>query len=58
VVQWFVDGKQNFTGPRVDLDAIGEGHVVGIPVEGMDEEGVATGKISGSEGSERGGKGV
>lgn len=21
VVQWFVDGKKNFTGPRVDIDS-------------------------------------
>ncbi|PQE04411.1 GABA permease protein [Rutstroemia sp. NJR-2017a BVV2] len=56
VVQWFVDGKKNFTGPRVDLDAIGEGHVVGIPVEGGEgtyEEG-ATRKVSGSDGSGKG----
>ncbi|PQE30599.1 amino acid permease protein [Rutstroemia sp. NJR-2017a WRK4] len=60
VVQWFVDGKKNFSGPRVDLEGLGEGHVVGIPVEGVDaggayEEGVQ-GKGSGS-GSESG-KGI
>lgn len=32
VVQWYVDGKQNFTGPRIDMDAMQHGEVVGIVV--------------------------
>ena len=30
VVQWFVDGRKNFTGPRVDIDALQNGEVVGM----------------------------
>lgn len=29
-VQWFVDGKKNFHGPKVDLAALQEGEVVTI----------------------------
>ena len=30
IVQWFVDGKKNFTGPRVNLDDLQNGAVVGM----------------------------
>ncbi|PVH70722.1 amino acid transporter-like protein [Cadophora sp. DSE1049] len=30
IVQWFVDGKKNFTGPRVNLDDLQNGTVVGM----------------------------
>jgi choline transport protein len=29
-VQWFVDGRKNFTGPKLDLDAMQSGVVVGM----------------------------
>lgn len=32
-VQWFVDGKKNFKGPRIDIDALQNGEVVGIIAE-------------------------
>ena len=30
VFQWFIDGKKNFTGPRVDIGALQNGEVVGM----------------------------
>jgi choline transport protein len=33
VVQWYVDGKKNFTGPRIDIDALQNGEVVGMEPE-------------------------
>ncbi len=30
VFQWFIDGKRNFTGPRVDIDTLQNGEVVGV----------------------------
>jgi hypothetical protein len=34
VIQWFVDGRKNYTGPQLDLDALKQGEVVGMaPVE-------------------------
>jgi hypothetical protein len=34
VIQWFVDGKKNYTGPQLDIDALKQGEVVGMaPVE-------------------------
>jgi choline transport protein len=29
-VQWFIDGKRNFHGPKIDLAALQEGEVVAI----------------------------
>jgi choline transport protein len=44
VVQWFVDGRKNFTGPRVDIDALQNGEVVGME-PGYSENGSAGGSI-------------
>lgn len=30
VSQWFFDGRKNFSGPRVDIDALQNGEVVGM----------------------------
>ena len=30
IVQWFIDGKKHFTGPRIDVDALQNGEVVGM----------------------------
>jgi choline transport protein len=38
VVQWFVDGKKNFTGPRIDIDALQNGEVVGMEPEVLDNK--------------------
>ena len=40
-IQWFVYGKKNFTGPRVNLDDLAAGNLVvggeaGTPVVGID----------------------
>ena len=32
VVQWFVDGRKNFHGPQIDLDAMQKGRVMGMAV--------------------------
>lgn len=32
-IQWFVDGKKNFSGPKLDLDAMKNGEVVGLAPE-------------------------
>ncbi|KAK5204609.1 hypothetical protein LTR41_009781 [Exophiala xenobiotica] len=35
VIQWFVDGRKNYTGPQIDVDALKSGEVVGMaPTEG------------------------
>ncbi len=36
-VQWFVDGRKNFTGPKIDLGALQNGEVVGITAESTNE---------------------
>jgi len=33
IIQWFVDGRKNFKGPRIDLDALQEGNAVGLTVD-------------------------
>jgi len=40
VFQWFIDGRKNFTGPRVDIDALQNGEVVGME-PGYSEDGSA-----------------
>jgi len=30
VIQWFVDGRKNYTGPQIDVDALQGGEVVGM----------------------------
>jgi len=34
-VQWFVDGRKNYSGPKIDLDALQAGETLAIPVEGV-----------------------
>lgn len=42
VFQWIVDGRKNFTGPRVNLDGLAQGVPVGeAPMEFSSEEKVA-----------------
>lgn len=33
VIQWFVDGKKNYTGPSIDIDAMKQGEVMGMAVD-------------------------
>lgn len=34
VVQWFVDGRKNYTGPKLDIEALKKGEIVGMaPVD-------------------------
>lgn len=34
VIQWFVDGRKNYSGPRLDVEALKRGSIVGMaPVE-------------------------
>jgi len=32
VIQWFVDGRKNYTGPKLDMDAMMNGEVEGLDV--------------------------
>lgn len=32
-IQWYVDGKKNFSGPKLDMDAMKSGEVVGLAPE-------------------------
>ena len=33
ISQWYVDGKKNYTGPKLDVDAMKNGEVVGLVPE-------------------------
>jgi choline transport protein len=34
VIQWFVDGRKNYTGPKLDIEALKKGEIVGMaPVD-------------------------
>ena len=38
-IQWVVDGRKNYTGPQIDIDALKAGEVVGMaPSEGEGNE--------------------
>jgi choline transport protein len=51
MVQWIVDGRKNFTGPRFDADALQNGEVVG-----MDPGSLRDGSVSGSVDSQKASK--
>lgn len=39
IFQWFIDGRKNFTGPRIDVGALQNGEVLGMePGFEKDEE--------------------
>ncbi|KAH8648277.1 amino acid transporter-like protein [Tricladium varicosporioides] len=40
VVQWFVDGKKNFSGPRVNIENLANGEVVGMDPASSSEGGI------------------
>lgn len=33
IIQWFVDGRKNYSGPKLDMDAMKNGEVVGLAPE-------------------------
>jgi choline transport protein len=33
ITQWYVDGKKNYTGPKLDVNAMENGEVVGLAPE-------------------------
>lgn len=37
MVQWFVDGKKNYTGPAIDMKAMQSGEVMGMAVDSHEE---------------------
>ncbi|TVY49114.1 putative amino-acid permease [Lachnellula occidentalis] len=45
IIQWFVDGKKNFTGPRINMELLQNGEVVGVdpisalPDSSLEEQG-------------------
>lgn len=38
IVQWYVDGKKNYTGPKLDMEAMKNGEVVGLALEPSNSE--------------------
>jgi choline transport protein len=38
ISQWYVDGKKNYTGPKLDVDAMKNGQVVGLAPEPSNEK--------------------
>jgi choline transport protein len=35
LIQWFVDGRKNYTGPQIDIDALKAGEILGeAPMDG------------------------
>lgn len=42
-ITWFVEGRKNYTGPRINLDDLAHGETVGMPGTGIDSlDGTAT----------------
>ena len=44
-IQWFVDGRKNYTGPQIDIDALAKGEIVGM----VPEDGAGNGVIRPSD---------
>jgi choline transport protein len=38
IIQWYVDGKKNYSGPKLDMDAMKNGEVVGLSPESSNGE--------------------
>ena len=47
-IQWFVDGRKNYKGPRIEEAALKHAEVLGMPIEGAlthdSDSGIATQK--------------
>lgn len=43
IVQWFIDGKKNFTGPKINIEQLANGMVMGMEPESNSSEGSANG---------------
>ncbi len=43
-IQWFVDGRKNYTGPQIDLDALKAGEIVGMAPEDGAGDGAGDGQ--------------
>jgi choline transport protein len=41
-IQWFIDGRKNFTGPRIDKEALQAGQVTGIVTDDSSDQGKPT----------------
>ena len=38
IIQWYVDGKKNYSGPKLDVEAMKTGQVQGLAPEPSNEE--------------------
>ena len=41
LIQWFVDGRKNYTGPKLDMDAMMAGEVEGLAVSNTHDSNAA-----------------
>lgn len=39
IVQWFIDGRKNFSGPRVNIEQLANGEVMGMELSVSEEDG-------------------
>lgn len=39
IIQWYADGKKNYKGPSIDMEAMQKGEVMGMAADGHDTEG-------------------
>lgn len=53
LIQWFIDGRKNYTGPKLDMDAMINGEVEGLAVSNTNDSnpgnGVGNGQMKGKE---------
>lgn len=49
IIQWFVDGRKNYTGPKIDMEALRNTHVVGLDVPSATENESGSLESKGSE---------
>ena len=49
-VQWFIDGRKNYSGPQLDMDAMRKGQVVGVP--GDNDTDNVTGRVENTDGTD------
>ena len=44
IIQWFVDGRENYSGPKLDVEAMKTGEVQGLAPEPSNEENGVSGE--------------
>ncbi|CAG8972719.1 hypothetical protein HYALB_00008634 [Hymenoscyphus albidus] len=46
IMQWFIDGKKNYNGPRINIDNLQNAEVEGVDASHEEESSIEAGKVT------------